>query len=169
MRGLLAIAFSLMVATAGPALAQSGSTGGSVGKQGKSVSGGDGHRPAAPPRSREPAQRSAKPQQAAPARSAVAVGGRWRWTADCPSGHWNGGWDLTETGSGQFSGNFAGMTIGDAGSITNGRVGGGSLSFTRHFLMMTQSWNGRLTGGANPSVQGTITGNETCRFQASKS
>lgn len=144
-------AFALAVMLSLPALAQitPGSTGGTIGKTGKSVSGGED---AAPPRES--------------AATGISVAGRWRWSASCQSGHYNGAFDLSQTGSGQFTGNFAGTGISDLGSITGGRLDGSVIFFTRNLpLGVTQHWSGRLISG---HISGSISGNESCSWQASK-
>jgi hypothetical protein len=169
--GFVAGATAILACSDLPACAQAGSTGGSIGKQGKSVSGGDAEpraRPPQPDRRRDEPKRKPRPQQVGPgAGAAVSVAGRWRWTADCQSGHWHGGWDLTETGGGQFTGSFAGLVFGDIGTISNGRVSGASMSFTRRAPFVTQIWTGQLSSGAK-RIEGAITGNENCRFSAHK-
>ncbi|MGP0090116.1 MAG: hypothetical protein ACLPKB_09185 [Xanthobacteraceae bacterium] len=140
---------------------QSGSTGGTIGKQDKSASGGE---EAPPPRqSGAPKSRQSTLRETP---SGGSVSGRWRWTADCPSGHWHGEFAVSETSGGQFTGEYAGTTFGDDGTITDGRVNGGSVSFTRHAALgITQHWIGRLTSG---HIAGSLSGNESCQWQASR-
>jgi hypothetical protein len=135
---------------------QPGSTGGSIGKIDKSISGGeDAVEPRAVTKSlRRPVEGGASDRS-----SEVSVAGRWHWSADCASGHWKGELDLAETSKGQFSGSF------DAGTVTNGHVNGTSVTFTRTWVTFTQYWTGRLVGGR---LRGTLSGNENCSWEASR-
>lgn len=154
---IAALAAFLLVSPA--AFPQGGSTGGSIGKQRKSVSGGEETVP--PPRPAPPkrAEREKRPSS----ESRISVAGRWRWTADCRSGHWHGEFDLAET-QGRVSGGFAGTTWYDTGSITDGAFKGNTVTFTRR-SSVTQYWTGRVTGG---HMAGTLSGNENCSWTAHK-
>ena len=138
------------------AFAQAGSTGGVIGKQDKSVSGGEDV--AAPPAVKKSPRRPIE-GGASDRSSDVSVAGRWHYTADCVSGHWQGELDLAETSKGQFSGSF------DVGTITNVHVNGTSVTFTRTWVTFTQYWIGRLVGGR---LKGTLSGNENCSWEASR-
>jgi hypothetical protein len=161
-----ALSVALSAAGASGAFAQAGSTGGTIGKTDKSVSGGE--EAAHPRESAEPDSRPTKPRErenrAASSRSGASVAGQWRWTADCPNGHWNGAFAVTEVSNGQFTGEYDAGAGG--GTISNGHVNGGSVSFTRTYVMGTQQWSGHLTSGhmAGSLSQGPI----DCRWQASK-
>jgi hypothetical protein len=132
------------------ALAQAGSTGGSVGKQDKSISGGE----------ETPASRSAAP---ASKPAAMSVAGRWHWMANCQSGHWAAGFQITQGMSGQINGSLFSDPVN--GSIT-GQVSNGIISFTRSALVLTQHWTGQLAEGGRHIINGTITGNENCTWEA---
>jgi hypothetical protein len=93
------------------------------------------------------------------------VSGRWRWIADCPSGHWHGEFVLTPISPSQFTGGFGGTVYGDDGTITDGHVYGASISFTRHVTFFTQIWTGRL---ASRRIEGSLSGNESCSWEASR-
>jgi hypothetical protein len=136
-------------------LAQAGSIGGTIGKQDKSAAGDN-----EPPTRRHSRSNGGKVSDA----SGVSVAGRWRWSADCQSGHYTGEFVLNTTSQGEFSG-----TLYDAagGTITNGHVHGANISFTRHFaLVLTQIWKGRLTSSGH--IEGSLSGNESCSWEASK-
>ncbi len=133
------------------ALAQSGSVGGTVGKTDKSVSGGE----------TAPAKRAVAPN----AGSAGSVAGRWRWSADCESGHWEGGFSLTQSGASEITGGFLHTNLADIGTIS-GHVSNGSLSFIRNAGVVTQHWVGQLRGGHH--ISGSLSGNENCTWQASR-
>ena len=144
------------------AFAQAGSTGGVIGKQDKSISGGEG---TAEPRALTKPSRRSTARGTSDRSSEVSVAGRWRWIAECPSGHWQGQFDLAETSKGQFSGGFAGTTSVDIGTITNGHVNGTSVTFTRTWVTGTQYWTGQLAAGR---LKGTLSGNENCNWEASR-
>jgi hypothetical protein len=157
------LAVILLLAAGSLALGQAGSTGGTLGKTGKSLSGEDS--PAAPetrtkPRTKE-ADRDSSDQS-----PGVSVAGRWRWDADCGAGgHWQGEFDLNETSRGHFNGSFAGTSPHDVGTITNGIISGGSFSFTRTNPVVTQYWKGRLAAGR---MKGTSSGNANCSWEATR-
>jgi hypothetical protein len=143
------------------AFAQAGSTGGVIGKQDKSVSGGED---AAAPRSSTKPLRRPVEGGASDRSSEGSVTGRWRWISDCTGGRWEGEFDLAETAGGQISGSFAGTSWHDVGTIT-GHINGTSLSFTRRSAITTQYWAGRLVSGR---LKGTFSGNANCRWEASR-
>jgi hypothetical protein len=152
----------LLLAGVSLALGQAGSTGGTLGKTGKSMSGEDS--PAAPDAAtKSPTKRLDKDVSDQP--SGVSVAGRWRWDADCTVGHWRGEFDLTETSRGHLGGSFAGTSAHDVGTITDGTISGGSVSFTRTSSFATQYWKGRLAGGR---LKGTSTGNANCSWEATR-
>src|SRR5450631_776566 len=105
----------LLLAAGSLAFGQAGSTGGTLGKTGKSMSGEDS--PAAPEtRTKSPAKGIDKDASDQPSRASVA--GRWRWDADCGSGgHWQGEFDLADTTRGHFNGSFAATSAHDIGTI----------------------------------------------------
>jgi hypothetical protein len=133
------------------AFAQAGSAGGTLGKTDKSAG---GSRATAEP---------AKPPGGVSQAANVSVAGRWKWTADCASGHWTGGFQLTQGMSGEFNGAYLGLAYGDLGSITDGHVSGGTITFLRHAII-TQNWTGRLSDGGK-RINGDITGNEHCTWE----
>lgn len=146
----IAIAASLLAPTA---LAQSGATGGSLGKSGKSVSGGGG----------EGASRSTAPAKATTPSARIA--GVWRWVANCTTGTWNAGFDLRSAGGNQFTGQF----VGDIGSISNGRIVGEQIYFTRNLVVRSQNWTATVSG-SGASMSGSLTDPPfgTCTFTARK-
>jgi len=147
------------------AFGQAGSTGGTLGKTGKSLSGEES--PAEPSartksraKARPPTNRDAFDQPAV-----ASVAGRWRWVQDCTVARWQGEFDLTETSRGHFNGRFAETAFQDTGSITNGTHGGGNISFTRTNSVATQYWRGRFAGGR---MKGTSSGNANCTWEATR-
>ena len=151
-----------MTATAlmtAPALAQ-GSAGGTIGKQGKSISGGDD----APPPARRPNQ-----DQPRASTSAASIAGNWDWEGSCASGAWTGGMVFRATSATQFTGEF---TKGHIGGLA-GTVQGNRVSFVRDmFGIIKQQWTGTLSGspGGKLRMQGPFTTPERggCRFSATK-
>jgi hypothetical protein len=159
------LAVILFFAGGSLAFGQAGSTGGTIGKTDKSVSGGDNAaEPRTPMSSRSKGQRPID-KGASDQSSEASVAGRWRWTADCPSGHWQGEFDLDETSRGHVSGSFVRTSWNDTGTITDGHVNGTSVAFTRNATLVTQYWTGRLAAGR---IKGTLSGNENCRWEASR-
>lgn len=161
-------ALAVVGLTSVAAFAQAGSTGGTLGNTDKSISGSGREDQEAPSRPKGEGHQSRsreKDGRAASAPPVVSVAGRWNWTADCQSGHYNGAFTLSEPSGGQFTGTFDGTVWYDVGSITGGEVGGGSISFTRNVAVVVQHWRGRFTPG---HISGSISGNENCTWQASK-
>jgi hypothetical protein len=120
-------------------LAQAGSTGGSIGKQGKSVSGDDvqtQQKPAA-----------ARTEPAAPARSVAAITGRWRVNQDCNTGKFEIELDLKQSSGTRFSGSGRGITSGTTFNIVDGVVSGNQISFRRRGtkIGLSDSWSATLT------------------------
>ncbi len=108
-------------------LAQAGSTGGSIGNQNKSVSGGE--EKAAP----RPHAAQRKTAGAAHGRgTALSISGQWNWSAECERGavHYTGIMTFNQIGN-SFVASHGGTNIWDNGTIENGRVSGGHVSFDR--------------------------------------
>jgi hypothetical protein len=143
---------------------QPGSTGGSIGKTEKSISGGESAEPPAPTKSRSKSQPQVD-RDASDQSSEASVAGRWRWIADCDGGgRWEGEFDLTRTSQGNIGGSFAGTSWHDIGTIT-GHISGSSITFTRKNPVTTQYWTGRLAGGR---IKGSSSGNANCRWEATR-
>jgi hypothetical protein len=153
-------------ASAALRLAQAGSTGGTIGKTDKSAAGSrDTQEPPKP-------SNTARPKNEPEGRksAAVSVAGQWRWSADCQSGHWSGGFQLRQGTSGQFDGAFLHTNASDIGTILNGQIGGNGLSFTRTWTVLitaSQQWTGQLGEGGR-HISGSITGNENCTWEGRK-
>lgn len=147
------------------ALAQAGSTGGTLGQTDKSAGGNrEAVEPTMPPHAVHPKKSDAAPGSGPQA--AVSVAGRWKWTADCQSGHWVGGFQITQDTKGEFNGTFLHTNWADLGTITNGEVGNGTISFTRQSIV-SQHWTGKL-GEGGKHINGSITGNENCTWEGRK-
>ena len=143
---------------------QPGSTGGSIGKTEKSISGGESGEPDTSTKSRSKGQRPVD-RGASNQSPEVSAAGRWHWIAVCTSGRWQGEFDLAETSRGQISGSFAGTSWGDIGTITDGHINGNSIAFTRTWATGIQYWTGRLAAGR---IKGTLSGNENCSWEATR-
>jgi hypothetical protein len=143
---------SVIIFFAGGSLAigQAGSTGGVIGKTDKSVSGGES---------------PARPRGGSDKPSGASLNGRWRWSADCTVGHWQGEFDLSQTAGGNFNGSFAATSAHDVGTISDGRISGDNISFTRTSSIATQYWKGRITAAR---MRGTSSGNANCSWQATR-
>ncbi len=155
----------LVAADAGCAsiFAQAGSAGGQIGKQGKSVSGGDDGAARQPQHGRS----SSAPGEAKPSGvTAADLAGNWDWSANCNlSGPWKGGFNLSETSATGFVGE---MTKGHQGSL-KGTVHGNRMSFRRVWLVLVQFWSGSLSrSGSSWKWKGSLTGNEDCTFTATR-
>lgn len=150
-RFLKVTGLSLVLAIiATPALAQGGSTGGTIGKQRKSISGGTEPRPApAVPRTGAESRRG---REAAASR--ISLSGQWPWTADCTMGHRYGVITLVQTSTSAFHGSFGNAGPGDVGTITDGSLQGRSVSFLRHEGSIVSSFRLRLTSMKPPTIQG---------------
>jgi hypothetical protein len=147
------------------ALPQAGSAGGTLGKVDKSAS---GSRDTGEPQS---ASRSIGSPKSSSTAAATSVAGRWDWTADCPSGHWVGAFNLTQGAAGEFNGAFMQTSSSDIGTISDGLVSNSKISFTRSWTVLLvsgrQRWSGQLGDGAR-HINGNITGNENCTWKGVK-
>jgi hypothetical protein len=144
------------------ALGQAGSTGGTLGKTEKSISGSGESAPAdgRPP----PRTRSMPPMQV----TAASLEGNWDWEASCTLGQWQGGMTLHAVSATAFSGEF---NKGHTGSIA-GTINGNRLSFIRTWMgMIKQNWTAPVTyAGSSLRMQGPFTDptRSGCRFSATK-
>lgn len=110
--------------------AQAGSTGGTIGKQGKSASGSEES-----PRAVAPSQKRAARGESGGAKiaSRASITGHWHWDIKCPSANFTGHLDIVQSG-GTFTGEFGHTNFWDNGTISNGRVSGGTVTFDREYL-----------------------------------
>jgi hypothetical protein len=137
-----AIILAAAIGAAGAAFAQSGSIGGTVGKQGKSVSGGD-----------DTAEKGTRPQlemQRAPHEAAmphVSINGRWHWDIKCPTANFTGLLDIVQTGN-TFTGEFGHTNFWDNGTVSNGQVQGNLITFDREYFGMDHVRLSLTNGGS---------------------
>lgn len=142
-------------------LAQGGSVGGSIGKQGKSASGDHEVRPPQPGRSEQPrkstnAASSRSPKPDTPATGSIS--GVWRWTGQCTrfAEPYTGTITVSQSGN-SFSASHGGTNMWDAGTISNGRISGNRVSFTRTFGQYSDHLNLNLSrAGRSMRMAGTI-------------
>jgi len=148
---LIAIAFLLEPSTA---LAQAGSTGGNIGKQDKSVSGGQDE--SARPRAAKkvpPKQSRSAPARAQPGPSAAS--GAWKGvsTGSCIP-DWS--WTLEITSEGTISGNSISGHVSRGGAASGTVVSGGTTySFAGHFGSSVGSGTWKRPDGCSGTWTGT--------------
>ena len=159
------LAILIVIAGGSLAFGQAGSVGGVVGKTDKSVSGGGAasetqEQPTPRSRAQRPIDKRSSDQA-----SEGSLSGRWRWSAACTLGHYEGEFDLAQTSHGNFNGSFSGA--GGAGPITDGHISGSSVSFTQ--TSVSHYWKGQLTAGR---MSGTISGSgihyAKCSWEAAR-
>lgn len=136
------------------AFAQAGSTGGTLGKTDKSIS-GESQRETAP-----------APSQGKHARSpAFSLAGRWRWSADCNDGtHWAAVFVASANDSRTFALDFNGA-LGGSGT---GSVNSKQVTLFRTVVGVHQTWLATLAGNNRMSGTITVPGGGFCTFQASR-
>jgi hypothetical protein len=142
---------------------QPGSTGGSIGKTDKSVSGGE--TPAQPDlRSTGARVRTNAPKPV----TAATIEGNWDWEATCKGEQWQGGMILHAASATGFTGEFS---KGHDGSIV-GTISGNRVSFVRNWRgLVKQTWTASVTNaGSTLRMQGPFTDpvRSECRFSARK-
>jgi hypothetical protein len=114
---------SLLILSEVASFAQAGSTGGTLGKTGKSASGGD-EAPAAGHRTRAPTQRSA------------SISGRWSWRGKCADdSEWSGNFDLDQGVGGSIHGTCS--TTRESCSTVSGQVVGNKATLSVGWAIRT--------------------------------
>jgi hypothetical protein len=141
------------------ALAQAGSTGGSLGKTDKSASGGE-----------EPSgQRArAKSRSSAVENGAHSISGKWIWTAHCDdASKWGGTFDLAQSSDGAVTGSASGD---DGSGSMSGQLAANKLIATRSYAMHSNQIIFTL-GAGGKSMQGSESSRThgMCRYQAERS
>jgi hypothetical protein len=104
----IAVAYCLaaLVATDKVAFAQAGSTGGTIGKTDKSVSGGEEATPSY--RRARPGSLVSRPSQE-PGSAVASISGKWIWSAKCADDvNWNGTFDFDQKADGTVGGSCTG-------------------------------------------------------------
>jgi len=162
-----------MVSTPGVAQMQPGSTGGTIGKVDKSISGGGDVEQPNSTASRRSLSKSENRS------SETSASGRWRWHAGCGiGGQWHGVFQISQTADGSFTGTFT-SDASDSGAAANpvpqqiqsGRVSGGQISFTR-VIAPAQQWTGTISpaSGETRGMMGSIAalGLSICSWTATR-
>jgi hypothetical protein len=116
-----------------PALAQAGSTGGSISKQDKSVSGGEEPSETRRVPRKKKSTSAVSPPSAHTSKASDQLAGRWQWNIKCPTKSFTGLMDLVQNGS-TFTGNFGHTNIWDNGTISNGQFHGNKVTFDREYF-----------------------------------
>jgi hypothetical protein len=152
---------TLLVATqiqiASPAAAQGGAVGGTIGKQGRSLSGDQG----TTRESEKATSRRAKVQGRPEASAGRSLSGLWRWTGQCAryAEPYVGTVTLAHSGN-TLTGSHGGTNMWDRGDISNGSVSGNRVSFDRTFgqyrdhvsLTLSGSGKGMRMSGVIPDT-----------------
>jgi hypothetical protein len=127
---IAALSFSIMMfADESSSFSQAGSSGGTIGQQNKSASGSEEspHR-SKPVQKAVPHAESRRPKIA----SSGSITGRWHWDATCTKANFTGLITFVQTGD-TFTGEYGHTNFWDSGTISNGRVSGGNVTFDREF------------------------------------
>jgi hypothetical protein len=162
--GLTLFALShLAFANVSSALAQAGSTGGTIGKQNKSISGGsDQPQTEQKPKVRE--RNSVRRDTSA----APSIDGTWAWTAKCDDGStWSGKFDFAHNSDGIVSGSAEGN---DGSGSISGRIIGNKFTASRSYWNHSNNINFTFEAGGK-ILQGSESSQThgTCRYQANRS
>jgi hypothetical protein len=148
-----------LITTGRSVFGQAGSTGGTIGKQDKSVSGGEEQRGTSE-------KAKAKPRNST---GAYSMSGKWNWTAKCDdASEWAGAFDLAQASDGAVSGMASGN---DGSGSISGKLVGRKLTGTRSYnlgninsITFTLTTGGRsLEGSENSKSHGV------CKYQANRS
>jgi hypothetical protein len=148
-----------MLTTAG-VFAQAGSTGGTIGNQDKSISGGQdqGQTHQKPNTKRRNSVSADMPVR-------FSVSGKWAWTAKCDDGsEWAGTFDFAQNTDGTISGTASGN---DGSGSISGRLNGNNLTGSRSYwdhsnqIILTFAAGGSSLQGSEPSRTHGV-----CRYQA---
>jgi hypothetical protein len=167
---------SALLAADRTVFAQAGSTGGVIGKQDKSISGGDEtEKPRSPKTEDKPQHSRSKAARDGGTKPVSTVSGRWRWQAACGiGGQWHGEFQISEISNGSFTGSFTSdlSESGKLGSpvpqrITNGQISGDQISFAREAGGTVQHWSGTIAqaSGGTRRMSGSLTG---CSWTATR-
>jgi hypothetical protein len=172
---IFSISLVLVSATA-VAQVQPGSTGGTVGKQNKSISGEDYSAPPAQKskrsaRTRDEDKKISTNNDGTGGQTATSLRGYWRVQVNCGSsqnslergGKWS--FDIKAISGNTFAGGFD-----QGGKIVEGKIEGKAISLTTQDIFSRQ-WTGTVLGSpeAGMRMQGSVTGPpDGCAFTASK-
>jgi hypothetical protein len=127
---------------------QAESVGGTIGKQNKSVS---GEEESAPPRRKSVPKATPSPNdEKQRAHASRSISGLWYWTGQCAKYDkpYTGTITISQSGNG-FSGTHGGTNMWDQGTVSNGRINGNHVSFTRTFGQYTDHLDLTLSGSGS--------------------
>lgn len=161
--GSALIAAAIMPLSVSIAIAQAGSVGGTIGKQNKSVSGGE---EAPAPRPLPPAPKNSNEGTGSSnEHTKTSLVGSWQWRAQCNDGtNWDAVFVASATGDRTVALNF----VGAGGGTGTGIVSGSRVTLLRSFAIFQQTWSATLS--SSNRMAGTVTqaGGGRCTFQASR-
>jgi hypothetical protein len=171
---ILSISLVLVSAIA-VAQVQPGSTGGTIGKQNKSISGEDSAPPAQrskrSARTRDEDKKLSTNNDGTGGQTATSLRGYWRIQVNCGSsqnalergGKWS--FDIKAISGNTFTGGFD-----QGGKIVAGKIAGNAISLTTQDIFSRQ-WTGTVSGSPKAAMRmrGSVTGPPGgCTFTASK-
>lgn len=119
------------------AFAQSGSTGGSIGKAEKSISGDQ--------ESGTPDARPQKQKERSTVSGPASINGRWLVSQNCDTGKYKIELTFQQTSPTGFTGTSVGLTTGAHSQISDGRLSGNTLTFSRDGIS-SDRWVAHLNG-----------------------
>ena len=155
----VACGLAALVVADGSAFAQAGSTGGTIGKTDKSVSGGEDQ-----PQTRQRSKASSASKER-PTLSSIS--GKWLWTAKCDdASEWAGGFDIAQKSDGRFSGTISGLF---GATTISGQLIGNKLIGTLSYLDHSTDMSFTLAAGGN-SMHGSETSKARgiCTYQVKR-
>jgi hypothetical protein len=153
----------LVLGWAVTAFAQGGSTGGSLGKTDRELSGSLSKEG---PVKGAPKSRTDAPESKG-STSFVNVSGRWQLKLECGSfGNYAHIFQVTHTGD-RFAGSISNPGEGGGSRVRDGKVSGSTITFIRDSWEGQQSWTGTVSGGQmSGSLQATM--GIKCSWHASR-
>ncbi len=158
MAGIAGVVMLAAVAS-GEAAAQ-GNVGGTIGKKNKVIS---GDTPSAPARTQRPAKAKAVKQE-----RAASIDGTWKWVANCERNvKFDGTLTFVKTGN-TFTATHGHTNMFDTGTITNGRINGNRVNFTRRSARDLDHVELRLSGGRMSGVLPNSRSSGRCTLTATK-
>ena len=134
---LIALTVAGAILAGQPALAQSGSTGGSIGKSEKSISGDQ--------ESNAPDARPQRRMERGAGSGSPSINGRWLVSQTCDTGKYKIELTFQQTSPTGFTGTSVGLSTGAHSQISNGRLAGNTLTFSRDGIS-SDRWVAHLNG-----------------------
>jgi hypothetical protein len=158
--GITLLALSdLACANVSSALAQAGSTGGTIGKQDKTISGDQIEKPSNLQRQ--------KHREESPSRQVVTtLTGQWDWKAVCYGVPYTGVFRLVQSAGGRLSGNFLSDSGAFQGGTITGLASGTQINFTRTNGTGSIRYTAVLSSPRR--MEGSLTRVGSCSFTAAK-